>query len=86
MFIINITLNTATYFGLQVIIIRESNQSGIYKTKLAKCVNCINLANLILCGTAWLRFPDDDHLRTETCSNVRCHIIIQICKKQMCAS
>ena len=50
----NITLNVAICFSPQVIIIRESNQSSTYKTKLVKYVNCINLVNLVSYVTAWV--------------------------------
>jgi hypothetical protein len=31
--------------------------------------------NLVLCCITCSSFPDDGHLRTETCTNVRCDII-----------
>jgi hypothetical protein len=36
------------------------------------------LANLVLCGVALVRFPDGGRLPMETCSNVECDIVIYI--------
>jgi hypothetical protein len=43
------------------------------------------LANLVLCGVALVRFPDDGRLRMGTCSNVECDILIYIYKEKCCA-
>jgi len=40
----------------------------------------IKVSSLVLCGVALVRFPDDGHLRIETCGNIHCGTVIKMSK------